>query len=53
MNSMITLNFKKKKFVYDETIIHKSGWTSRYNKMSNYEGSDDDDTPRSQLKIPA
>ena len=51
MNSMITHNLKKKKFVYDETIIHKSGWTSRYNKMSNYEGSDDDDTPISQLKI--
>ena len=35
MNTMITHNLVKKKYVFDETIHHKDGWTSRFNPKLN------------------
>ena len=56
MNTMITHNLVKKKYVFDETIHHKDGWTSRFNPKLNsqvkkYESSDEDDMPLDQLKV--
>ena len=56
MNTMITHNLVKKKYVFDETIHHKGGWTSRFNPKLNsqvkkYESSDEDDMPLDQLKV--
>ena len=49
MNSMITHNKRKKKYVFDETIILKDGWMSRGNETATYEATDEDDIPLSKL----
>ena len=52
-----THTHKKRKYVYDQTFFHKDGWTDRMsvpntvNEMSRYIGSDEDDTPLSQLTV--
>ena len=54
MNTMITHTYKKKKYIFDETIYHKDGWTCRFypvmgGQITKYEGSDEDDTPLSEI----
>ena len=53
----VTHNFVRKKYVFEEeTIHHKDGGTSRYNRVmscqiSKYEGSDEDNMPLNQLRV--
>ena len=57
MNTMATHGLKKKKYVYDQTMISKDGWTARIlvpmknDSPVNYESSDEDNTPISQLAV--
>ena len=57
MNSMATHGLKKKKYVYDQTMIPKDGWTARIlvpmknGTPVNYESSDKDNTPINQLAV--
>ena len=57
MNIMATHALKKKKYVYDQTMIHKDGWTARIHvpmksgTVANYESSDEDNIPLNQLAV--
>jgi hypothetical protein len=56
MNTMITHNLVKKKYVFDETTHHKDGWTSRFipmlsSQVPKYDSSDEDNTPLNKLMV--
>ena len=57
MNSIASHALKKKKFLYNWTIIHKDGWTARIHvpmksgTVANYESSDEDNIPLNQLGV--
>ena len=47
---------EEEKYVFEETIHHKDGGTSRFNpvtsgQISKYEGSDEDNMPLNQLRV--
>ena len=54
---MATHALKKKKYVYDQTMIHKDGWTARIHApmksgtVANYESSHEDNIPLNQLAV--
>ena len=50
MLSISTHTQRKCKYVYDETLYHKDGWTTRNDSHQHYVGSDDDEVPLSSLK---
>ena len=57
MDSMATHTLKKKKYVYDETMIHKDEWTARIHvpmksgTVANYESSDEHNITSNQFAV--